>query len=319
MATDDKEAIIRQFLALGRTENTNKARLSNLAGQLNRFLLEISLNDIVITVDSGSIMAGRVISDPYISDEPLTYSDAERGTIECSYKLKRDIVWGKRLSREDIPYELESTLRNNSAVFEIADIKKAGIVKHWLSPIHFSDDTLHISTRIENTESISNHEMTRLSSALDSLEIASKNIASLIEQRGGVGNVDLAALLSAPTGYRYALTTQQAFMSPGDHFIQLSGCVLQRAIYAILFASMFGSEVAFAEQPIELLNTQVVDEIISVGVRLQDELRLEEVKESLDLRLPDQDEDVIRSGNERADQNEDDEFPTFSYSDDTPI
>ncbi|MGL6447650.1 hypothetical protein ACSZNO_14605 [Aeromonas veronii] len=114
-------------------------KVGNQNAQVRDFVKLIAPNDIVITVNKNSVMAGRVISGLYISDNPIVY---RRGDVEssCEYKLRYNVVWSRAYPRTMIPYVLEKALKNTRAISKMSDDDTIKILNHWLSPIHEMGD-----------------------------------------------------------------------------------------------------------------------------------------------------------------------------------
>jgi len=261
-------------------------------------------------------MAGRVTSEPYISHEPIEYEVSPDNIVTCEYKIRRNIIWSRRYARESIPYELENSFRNTMAVFEIGSEKKVDIVNHWLTPIHIKGSDILISSRIENDASIGNHPIARFSVMLDELELLSSYLAHVLESEDKEISIKEYESYQAEYGhtYEYKLTTQQAFMSPGDHFIRLPGDIKQLKLYAILFALLFQANVSFAGDSAEVVSEEQLYSIEAIVEALKDKNDFENVIDRLKLKLPKENKDVIN-----PETNTDELFPAAENSPDMPI
>lgn len=316
LSEEQCEAIVAMHAeAAGKDVSNSKGAVSNINGQIRRFLNEVNVGDVVVTISSHEIMWGRILSRPYLCLDSMEISldgyDNKTSSI-CAYKLRRDVVWSRRYKRDTIPYVLENSFRNVSTIFEVSSSDKKSILNHWLSPAHILGDTLHLSSRIETERSIGNRSMTKLSTMLDELELLSFNIAERLKNGEAIRSDDQS--LFNEGSYEYLLTTQQAFMSPGDHFIQLSADRIQLAVYAILFASLFGANLVFADEQKILIKEEDKQSIILLAKKAGGENKFEELKQDLQLKLKKPDEKVMNSTSQNEPQ-----FPVSVNSDKTPI
>ncbi|WP_318491666.1 hypothetical protein [Photobacterium leiognathi] len=326
---EQKAYIKKQHYSLLKSRNESSNQIGNKNSQVNRFLQSISINDVIITVTSNSIMAGRVTSDAYESETPIGYQVSAENYSECYFRLRRNVTWSRRYPRDKLPFELENVLRNHSAVFQISEEKKVDILNHWLAPIYIKENSICMSTRIEQEESISNRTITRYSSLLDELEL----VAEYLSTAGEEASVEDYKAYKAHNlnSYEYQLTTQQSFMSPGDNFIRLRASQrIKLKYYAMAFALLFGCSAVFAEEDHDSNKAQNLQPVLSsIIAQVIDSHDFPDIASRLDLRLPHQNADVLRSSREpirertvavQTDQAfGDDEFPTNNVSGDTPL
>lgn len=308
------EALLGRFTEFYKNSSQAKSRLSNLYGQVRRFIVDIKVDDIVITVTPSSIVAGRVLSPAYVSNESSVYDIVDSIPVICDYKLKRTVVWGRECRRDRIPYELENSLHNPSAVFEISNTDKVSILNHWLSPIHTSDGSLHLSSKIEKEELIGNRPVTQFSALLDKVELVSKRIADAIEEGIEFKDWPLDSFLN-DDGYEYVLTTKQAFMSPGDHFTQLKAPPLQRYVFALIFANLFTANITFANEDFSHISDDQKQSILVVANRFSVGEGFEKIRSNLKLEMKEQDERVV----ETEPSQDDKDFPENESTPDVPI
>ncbi len=294
-----------------------KGQASNINGQIRRFLSDISVDDIVVTITPDFVMAGRILSEPYICTEPMKIKKGgidEEFLSECKYSLRRNVIWTEKYQRETIPYILENSFRNVSTVFEVSSPNKVSILNHWLSPAHICGDTLHLSSRIEAQNSIGNRSMTQFSSILDKLELLSHNITIRLDNDEKINPADYSSYITNSEEYEYLLTTQQAFMSPGDHFIQLSSKKLQLQVYAILFAALFGTNLVLADDHKDNINTQTHSSLLAIAEKVRETEDFGKIQKDLNLQLR-------KHGNQILDPTNTTEntFPTSEVSSRIPI
>lgn len=88
-------------------------------GQLTRFILEIAIDDVIITPDANSelLRHGRVGGQPtyvYAPDDP-----------RCSYPHRRKVIWSKEpILRSSLSVPLQNTLRSSLTVFGISQVEE---------------------------------------------------------------------------------------------------------------------------------------------------------------------------------------------------
>ena len=247
LSADDKKAIITKHRSLLLKKKESKRQISNKNGQVKRFLNEIKIDDIVITVNLRKITAGRITSECYYDDTPLSFNaGTDKRSSTCESALRYEVEWGKSYFRKDLPYVIDRVLRNQGAIFSISEKDQVKAINHWLAPIHFSDGEIRCSVNITAQDEISNRELTNLSRVFDQLEI----LASYLESCSEVDDISVDGFQQycSENGadYQYSLTAQHAFMSPGHQFVQLPGTYLKQVYFGSAFALLFSSTMAIA-------------------------------------------------------------------------
>lgn len=103
----------------GSRDSKRQSTSAKLA-QIKTFIYEIQVGDWVLTVGKGGVKYGRIISRPYIRNDPLKIiMDPNEDTSDLDYKLRRDVRWGPGIRREFLPYGLAQSLRANQTVFSL--------------------------------------------------------------------------------------------------------------------------------------------------------------------------------------------------------
>lgn len=87
--------------------NEQPASASNKAGQVFRFINEMSIGDYIITLSSNRIVVGTITSQPYKSIDNVTILNDDGSTNETlmHYSLRRDVIWGDL--RIEVNYHLQ--------------------------------------------------------------------------------------------------------------------------------------------------------------------------------------------------------------------
>lgn len=277
-----------------------KSQITNKTNQLQKFLTGVSINDIVITINEDYMTAGIVKSKPYYSSVGLTLSTArDSGSKEdCNFLLRCGVEWGVTKKRGLMPVELEKAFRYTGSIMQFTQEEQIKALNHWLFPVHFCDDEVRCTLRISAKNDLSNHQLTKLSSFLDEMELMSHYISDNINN-----DITLAGMLdhlaNIKESHQYELKAQHLFMSPGHQFIQLpSSKKLVRYTYPIILSILLSNATyASSDLPPELSGINMV-QLHSVLqeykdekniVRLQDSLSVDLSKPSLDMEQPDED------------------------------
>ncbi|MGL6529905.1 hypothetical protein ACSZM9_12655 [Aeromonas hydrophila] len=292
-----KDEIINMHRAALHTNGDAAHKIGNINAQVKDFVRLIQSNDIIITVNKNSVMAGRVISGLYISDNPIVYRDGNVETA-CEYKLRYNVIWSRAYSRTKIPYVLEKALKNTRAVSKMNDEDTIKILNHWLSPIHEMGNKICFSVEIGSTDNISNSHLSSVSRSLDVLEALSIYIDSRrIVESQPISVEDFYIFLQQRQYNSWgalSLTSQHAFMSPGFQFFQLDGSETKKALYALIFSASFGTNVSYADDraPIALSDAEqaLVSEVME---RNNIELGFLEAKENLVMSLTRSNDSIV--------------------------
>ncbi|WP_235204903.1 hypothetical protein [Pectobacterium brasiliense] len=154
------------------------ASASNKAGQVLRFINEMSIGDIVITLDARRIIVGKITSDCYKNIDKITLKNPDGTTNEKSLKfsLRRNVKWGKTQLREKLPLAINNSFRANQTVFSANDHWKE--LNHWLSVAFISDGDAYISSRIEQTNGINNLDIAQYATIINKIEAIAETIAN---------------------------------------------------------------------------------------------------------------------------------------------
>ncbi|WP_439836674.1 hypothetical protein [Aeromonas enteropelogenes] len=292
-----KDEIINMHRAALSINGDAAHKIGNINAQVKDYVRLISPNDIVITVNKNSVMAGRVISDLYISDNPIVYRSGDIETA-CEYKLRYNVIWSRAYSRRRIPYVLERALKNTRAVSKLNDEDTIKILNHWLSPIHEMGDKVCFSVEIGSTNNISNSHLSSVSRSLDVLEALSIYIDSRrIDESQSINVEDFYTFLQQRQYNSWgalSLTSQHAFMSPGFQFFQLDGSETKKALYALIFSASFGANVSYADDRTPIALSDAEQALVNQVMERNDiELGFLEAKESLVMSLTRSNDSIV--------------------------
>ncbi|RUM53228.1 MAG: hypothetical protein DSY85_09230 [Marinomonas sp.] len=292
----------------------SKSSVSNVAGQIDRFIRDVDCRDILICPSNSGYMIGVVNSPAYLCSETLSSGESMNESL-CSYQLRRDVQWSKMRSKETAPLAFARLFKNPSTIFEIT--KNRDLIDKWLLPLHIDEhNDIVFSCRLTQKSLISNRDSTKFSLFLDDLEAASFFISQEIEKRGEFSSEDIAKIISDGhnhVDYNFKLTTQQAFMSPGDIFTRLpSDNKLQAFIFALLISAAFQCEPVFSEETEQpKISKLVKQEVFETSRKIAQNNSFNHTKDSLGLAWRNS-EEVVFASSENT-------FPEARPSTDTPM
>ncbi len=265
------------------------ASASNKAGQVLRFINEMSIGDIIITLDAKRIIVGKITSDPYKDIENATLLNVDGTTDEklLKFSLRRKVEWGKTQFRDKLPLAINNSFRANQTVFSANEHWKE--LNHWLSVAFISDDEAYISSRIEQTEGINNLDIAQYSIIINKIEAIAQTIAD-----NGNSNLDEEGLLDLfENTYKelrksrtFTVTTQQVFLSPGDLWAKTSGNRKKSLLVVCTFLIMFNIEPSFADDNDKLFFENNYASISLLIDKVKNDENFEEVKNGLALKVP---------------------------------
>ena len=262
------------------------ASASNKAGQVLRFINEMSIGDIIITLDAKRIIVGKITSAPYKDIENATLLNVDGTTDEklLKFSLRRKVEWGKTQFRDKLPLAINNSFRANQTVFSANEHWKE--LNHWLSVAFISDNEAYISSRIEQTKGINNLDIAQYSIIINKIEAIAQTIAE--NDNFDLDDTELVNLFeNTYTKLRksrtFTVTTQQVFLSPGDLWAKTSGNRTKSLLVVCTFLIMFNIEPSFADDKDKLFFDNNHASIID---KVKHDENFEEVKEGLALKVP---------------------------------
>lgn len=265
------------------------ASASNKAGQVLRFINEMSIGDIIITLDAKRIIVGKITSKPYKEIENVTLLNVDGTTDEklLKFSLRRNVEWGKTQFRDKLPLAINNSFRANQTVFSANEHWKE--LNHWLSVAFISDNEAYISSRIEQTEGINNLDIAQYSIIINKIEAIAQTIAD--NDNLDFDNKELIELFENTykelrKNRTFTVTTQQVFLSPGDLWAKTSGNRKKSLLVVCTFLIMFNIEPSFADENDKLFFDNNYDSISLLINKVKDDENFEEVKSGLALKVP---------------------------------
>ncbi|EOE0524291.1 hypothetical protein ACJ8VI_002803 [Providencia stuartii] len=269
--------------------NEQPASASNKAGQVFRFINEMSIGDYIITLSSNRIVVGTITSQPYKSIDNVTILNDDGSTNETlmHYSLRRDVIWGRSQDRSELPLAINNSFRANQTVFSANEHWKE--LNHWMSVAFISDDDAYISSRIEQRDGINNLDIAQYAIIINKIEaIAESFVRNSTEN---MTNDDLIQLFNQTyrqlrTDRTFTVTTQQVFLSPGDLWAKISGGRQKSLVFVCAFLMLFGTPITFSNEDDENFISERRAAILTMLNEVKAEEDFEDVKDGLQLRIP---------------------------------
>lgn len=289
--SDAVETLILKYKNALLEKKESLASASNKAGQVNRFINQMSIGDVVITLDGKRIIVGVIKSKPYKCTDNVTLKNIDGTTSELMLKfsLRRQVDWGKSQKRNTLSLAINNSFRANQTVFSANEHWKE--LNHWLSVAFISEGEAYISSRIEQKKGINNLDIAQYSIIINKIEAIAETLAE--NDIGKTSSEELIKIfeenyLELRRSRSFTVTTQQVFLSPGDLWAKSSGDRLKSLIVIATFLFMFGIEPTFAsEQDKQFVdaNRQAITLLID---KVKHDESFTEVQEGLDLHVPNQ-------------------------------
>lgn len=250
--------------------------------QVKSFIAEMSVGDWVLTISHSMVRFGRVTGKPRLKKEPLRIVyDAEKDKqVVLRYNLRRTVIWGPSIKREDLPFGLLSSLRANQTLFNIDQHWDA--VHHSLYPVFRKGSELYLSAKINTKDKVRNYSVVSLLAMLNEIEVIAKEF-----DRGlTVDNFD-----EVFDGYvkknKLTVTTKAEFHSPGEIWNALTGLVgnLDNSLtYAVLaYGMIFGNQKLGFDGVLDLQTRQKLWELV---IERMQKKNIPSVVKSLELTVP---------------------------------
>ncbi|MFQ2400720.1 hypothetical protein [Aeromonas dhakensis] len=280
-------AVLARYKTHLKEKKNSRSSISNKSGQVYRFVKEMKVGDVIVSLDEKYILTGVITSEAYKDSSQKNLRDNSGAIIgnALTYSLRRDVSWGNRVSRASAPAAVRSSLRANQAVFSVSEHWQT--LNHWLSVIFTKDETIYFSSRIMQNDKISNFDVSQFSHILNLFEAVSAKIS----ETGFSDNHDIEKFVQdvykeCLRNRDFHLKTQQSFMSPGDYWGSLSGEKIKNVIFVMAFCALFNSEAVFAdgmESAIADMHRDDVDQIVN---HIKDSYGFDYIKEGLKVNLP---------------------------------
>ncbi|MBA4721503.1 MAG: hypothetical protein H2067_10305 [Alcanivorax sp.] len=266
-------------------EEGYKARSQRRYGQVKTFIAEISVGDLVVSIDSGYLMVGRIVGHPRIDDVPVrVIRDEESGDYtEMAFSLRRPVKWGPKIRRRHLPTAMKRSISARQTVFNIDSYWVT--LYHMLYPIFTSQGKIYFSTRINQSDAINNYSVSQLFSILTDLEVLTRSI-EFTDNPDDISFENLFGWFIREDGFKLATTAE--FMSPGSVWSHLGvddKTGRKIVLGSLLFGALFGVKIG----PIEVdgvVHKELREKIVHEFTQRLEHHNAESVKEKLELSFP---------------------------------
>jgi predicted Mrr-cat superfamily restriction endonuclease len=248
--------------------------------QAARFINEIKVGDIIITVNKKRVSLGTVKSEAYIERSDLRFfkPDGNLHSRALKYKLRRKVEWEPAKLRASMPSPIKPSLSAHQTLFSISEANQE------LYGVFQKNDKLYFSTKIDERDKISQFNVTEFQRAIQKIELLAEQIAN----NNFVNSDDLNAILDEQ--YRlsgmhgeFTLTTKNSFLSPGNIWNEVSGGELKQVIFAMILGVLFNQNVEASEDVVVTPSQVIAIEIAANNIKDGDfEYLRESIKATLD-------------------------------------
>jgi hypothetical protein len=266
-------------------ENDWKAKAQLRFRQVTTFIDEMSVGDLVVTIDSDYLMVGRIVGHPRIDNASVRVirnEESEKFT-EMTFSLRRPVRWGPTIRRSHLPTAMKRSISARLTVFNIDSYWAT--LYHMLYPIFTSEGKIYFSTRINQTDAISNYSVAQLFLILTDLEVSIRSV----EFTDNPDEIDFENLFDKfvrEDGFRMATTAE--FMSPGSvwSYLGVDDKTGRKAVLAsLLFGAFFGVKIGSIEVD-GIIHKELRERIVHEFIKRLDHHDADSVKEKLELSLP---------------------------------
>lgn len=262
--------------------------------QAKSFIYEMKPGDWVITIGFGSVRFGRIISNPFIDENPMVIVyDAGRGHIvECDMHLRRYVDWGPSIPRRDLPYGLQMSLKANQTVFCVD--KKWDALYHTLYPAFLRDNKLYLSAKIKSECAIRNHDISIIFKLLDEVEV----IGKLVLRHSTESDFE-KIFQDFVENDELTNTTKAQFHSPGEIWNVIVGVAGQIdtnnwVTYTVAaYSLIFGNQKAGFDGIIDIETRRKLWELVIDRIKKNN---AQKVVENLNIELPKIDTSILEDG-----------------------
>ncbi|HFQ9383849.1 hypothetical protein PTT65_21020 [Serratia ureilytica] len=314
ISEDDFALLMREYYTDSAKKGLSQHTISANVNQVKKFLFSMEIGDLVFTIGSGTVVAGIITSNAYVSYDVVNPKIDDRERKDLNFKIRRDVMWGQSYNREVIPDAVKRSFKANQAVFSASEHLKS--IYHWINTVFISDGTVYSSSRINQEEDIHHYSVTKFSEVLNKLEA----LATLVELNFENENLDSDISLDDIKNQLNALaiddllnlTTQQSFMSPGEYWTGFTGRTRVATIaFTLAICELLNVNPVFADEK-DAHIAQVITAPVSTAVqKIKNDNNMDIVIGKLELEMPRQNKRVVEKYKNIKEQ----DFPDVEDSD----
>lgn len=184
--------------------------------QIACFNEKIKKGDIIVSTDGDALVIGICGGAAFFSAEPVVIEipddvEPEYRAPKMNHRLRREVVWGPRISRFNLPSAIKKTLQGQQTIIDLQ--------KHWdkfyhlIYPFFVDENYLYISNKITSSGAVNNLSIGGLLQNISIMQLFAREI----EETGHIDLESILRLLNFEINLGdLSATTKAEFMSPGD-------------------------------------------------------------------------------------------------------
>lgn len=184
--------------------------------QIASFNEKIKKGDIIVSTDGDALVIGICNGPAFFSADPVTIevpkdAEPEYRAPKMYHRLRREVIWGPRISRFNLPSAIKKTLQGQQTIIDLQ--------KHWdkfyhlVYPFFVDENYLYISNKITSPGAVNNLAIGGLLQNISLMQVFAREI----EETGNIDLESIVRLLNFEISISdLSATTKAEFMSPGD-------------------------------------------------------------------------------------------------------
>lgn len=276
-----------------------KYRTHSHFNQVKTFIGDISIGDLIVTIDEVNLMVGRVIGHPFVDKQPVRYIYDEKLNkyTEMSYLLRRLVQWGPLMSRTDLPTAMKRSISARQTVFNIDAYWTT--LYHLLYPLFQYENRIYFSARIKQREAINSFSVSQIFRLLTELEAVTRSHEAILLNPDTDFEKLFAQFIQAG---EFDLKTVAEFMSPGSIWGRLGfSDEAGRKIFiaALLYGAIFGIDVEGVKVG-GVIDTDTRQKLVSYFLHRLEVNGAEDMKSRLNLDVPKHNTKPLEDGSNDA-------------------
>lgn len=155
-----------KFEAESESTEDKQVKPGLVINQLKRFLIEMSIGDIVLIPSENSqyISFGQIVSDTYLINKSELAEDG------CPFIKRRSIKWLKTLKKERLDPYLYKAIMSHHVITDVSD--SATFINRSLSDMYIQNDKAHITLRVRTNNPIQISDISTLINSFEEIAVA---------------------------------------------------------------------------------------------------------------------------------------------------
>lgn len=218
-------------------ENNSKIKSKTITNHVNQaihFVFDARINDLVMTVDHGTIAIGKITSRAYFEKESLfvkSERDPKKEYRMDSY-LRRDVKWVGHVRRFQLPYALSRGITGQQTFFSLDEYEDE--IYSLVSPFVYREGILTTNLLIRKEEDISTYHFNKLTSTFLKAEFLAENLPLLAKVKSERDLDELFETFCRSGKIHSHLKAE--FASPGRTSNETKISPLKKGAYAIMLS-----------------------------------------------------------------------------------